>query len=85
MHYPTKTRLKIWAEAEFLIPDEHPELKAKLVDESYNAQVERLVIFHIRAFDWNCPQHIPQRFTLEEFPEMALNDPGVVSEICEGK
>ena len=24
------------------------------------------MLFHIEAFDWNCPQHIIQRFTVEE-------------------
>ena len=25
------------------------------------------VLFHVHAYDWNCPQHITPRFTAEEF------------------
>lgn len=68
--YPTRTRLKIWAETEILDPSLHPELKAKLVLPDYKANVERLVIFHIKAFDWNCPQHITPRYSIEEIKEI---------------
>ena len=43
-----------------------PDLIASLHDQSYRARPERAVIIHIEAFDWNCPQHIPQRFTVDE-------------------
>ena len=58
LDYPTKRRLKIWAETEILDPEGHPDLLEKLTMEDYKAQIERLVIFHIKAHDWNCPQHI---------------------------
>lgn len=83
LHYPSRTRLKVWAEAEILDPAEHPDLKEKLVDEGYNAQVERLVLFHVKTYDWNCPQHIPQRYTVEEFKELSMNYPEVFAEFCE--
>ena len=82
MHYPTRRRLKIWAETEILNPDEHPDLIEKLVEKDYNAVVERLMIFHIVAYDWNCPQHIPQRYTMEEFKEMSLNNPEILGDTC---
>ena len=69
MHYPTKTRLKIWANTEVLDPNDHVELRDKIVAQDYKAQVERLIIFKIEAYDWNCPQHIPQRYTIKEFME----------------
>jgi hypothetical protein len=25
-----------------------------------------MMIFHIEAYDWNCPQHITPRYTIEE-------------------
>jgi hypothetical protein len=28
--------------------------------------VERGILIKVEAFEWNCPQHITQRFTLEE-------------------
>ena len=82
MHYPTRTRLKIWAETEILNPEDHLDLKKKLVDNDYKAQVERLVLFHIQAFDWNCPQHIPQRYTVEEFKDLIPKHPEILEDCC---
>jgi predicted pyridoxine 5'-phosphate oxidase superfamily flavin-nucleotide-binding protein len=70
LHYPSKTRLKLWVETEILDPEQHPDLKEKLVLPEYKAKVERLVIFHIKAFDWNCPQHITPRYTMEEIEKL---------------
>ena len=66
MDYPNKRRLKIWAEAEVLDPAEHPELAEKLIMPDYQATVERIIVFKVHAFDWNCPQHITPRYTQEE-------------------
>ena len=74
LDYPSKTRLKIWAETEILEPDANPELSTKLILPQYKAKVERLVIFHIKAFDWNCPQHITPKYTLEEMKELLKSD-----------
>ncbi|MCR9250322.1 MAG: pyridoxamine 5'-phosphate oxidase family protein [bacterium] len=82
LHYPTKTRLKIWANAEILDPKENPELTAKLVDEEYQATVERLVIFKIEAYDWNCPQHITPRYTLEEIKQLMHQHPELAEDLC---
>ncbi len=27
---------------------------------------ERMLVLEVQAFDWNCPQHITPRFTVEE-------------------
>jgi len=70
LDYPTKRRLKIWAESEILDPDKHPELRDNLIVEGYDAVIERLVVFYIKAFDWNCPQHINPRYTLEELEQL---------------
>ena len=82
MHYPTKTRLKIWAETEILDPAEHPELAEKLIEEQYDAVVERLVIYHIKAISWNCPQHITPRYTIEEFKEILPHYPEIIDDYC---
>ncbi len=37
------------------------------------AFIERAMFLRVEAFDWNCPQHITQRFTLEEV--RAMNAP----------
>ena len=69
MDYPNQRRLKIWGRVRLVERDEDPELIAAIHDESYRARPERAVVITIEAFDWNCPQHIPRRFTIDEFEE----------------
>jgi hypothetical protein len=38
-----------------------------LSDPEYKAKPERVILFHIDAWDVNCPQHIKRRYTVEEF------------------
>lgn len=66
MDYPNQTRLKIWTESEIVNPKEHPDLIEKLTLPDYDAYVERLIIFKVQAFDWNCQQHITPKYTAEE-------------------
>ena len=66
MDYPNRRRLKIMARAEVFEAIERPDLIEQLEDPSYDARVERAVLYRIVAFDWNCPQHITPRFTEEE-------------------
>ncbi|PVX46460.1 hypothetical protein C8C85_2320 [Flavobacterium sp. 103] len=66
MDYPARARLKILAKAEIIELKDNPELLSKLDLGEYEFRPERMMLFHIEAFDWNCPQHIIQRFTLEE-------------------
>lgn len=67
MDYAFRRRLKVFARARIQRPDETPELAERLIEDRYDAQVERLVLFTVEAFDWNCPQHITPRFTAEEW------------------
>ncbi|WIY26107.1 pyridoxamine 5'-phosphate oxidase family protein [Parasedimentitalea psychrophila] len=70
MDYPNQRRLKLWGEVEFIDPEEDPDLLAQL--HSGKEIVERIVKITVSAFDWNCPRHIPRRFTLEELePELS--------------
>lgn len=69
--YPNRRRLKEGGEAELLDPDSNPELLARISDG--NQRIERIVKIHVSAVDCNCPQHIPQRFTLAELqPELSV-------------
>ena len=61
-----KTRLKIYAEAEIVEINDNPELFEKLELGDYKHRPERLLVLHVKAYDWNCPQHITERYTLEE-------------------
>lgn len=67
MDYAGRRRLKILATAGI---SDDPDLIRSLSDPSYRARIERAFVFKIDAFDWNCPQHITERFTIEEIREM---------------
>jgi len=68
--YTRKARLKIYAEAEVHSLKENPDLAEKLELEGYKYRPERIMVFHIKAFDWNCPQHITPRYTEAEIEEV---------------
>lgn len=71
MDYPNQRRLKIWATTKVLDPRNEPSLASRLVDPAYPAKVERLFVFTVEAYDWNCPQHITPRYTLEEVAQLS--------------
>jgi predicted pyridoxine 5'-phosphate oxidase superfamily flavin-nucleotide-binding protein len=64
--YPTRTRLKIYAKSEVIELKDNLELYEILDLEDYRFRPERMMVFHIEAYDWNCPQHITPRYTTEE-------------------
>ena len=64
MDYPGRRRLKLFGRARVIGAD-HP-LLAQLEVPDYRARVEQGVLIAVEGFDWNCPQHITERFTLEE-------------------
>jgi predicted pyridoxine 5'-phosphate oxidase superfamily flavin-nucleotide-binding protein len=66
MDYPNRRRLKIYAHVEARDLTTDLELAAKLTLPAYKAKVERALIIHLTAFDWNCPQHITPRFSEAE-------------------
>jgi uncharacterized protein len=70
MDYPHRQRLKIFVRIEVTAAADAPELIAKLENPGYPAKIERAMILHVEAFDWNCPQHITPRYTIEEIKEM---------------
>jgi predicted pyridoxine 5'-phosphate oxidase superfamily flavin-nucleotide-binding protein len=70
MDYPSQRRLKIWAESTVMDANEDEKLLKKLKVDGYKARIERIIIFKIQAYDWNCPQHITPRYTAEEMNEM---------------
>ena len=64
MDYADRRRIKIWGTAEFV--EEDSELLQKLIDADYQARPERVLCFNVKAWSPNCPQHIKQRFTVDE-------------------
>ncbi|NKB52393.1 MAG: pyridoxamine 5-phosphate oxidase [Rhizobiaceae bacterium] len=72
MDYPNRRRLKIWGRVKLVGAKEDALLMSKLRDPDYRGLPERAVVITVEALDWNCPQHIPQRLTLEELePQLA--------------
>jgi len=69
--YPNQRRLKLWGEVEFIEPASNPDLARAL--HSGKEAVDHIVKITISAIDWNCPRHIPRRFTFEEL-EPAMSD-----------
>ena len=83
MDYPSQQRLKIWAESEVIDAGQDSELFQTLEIPGYQARVERLIIFKIQAYDWNCPQHITPRYTTEEIAgEIAKLNPAILKSCC---
>lgn len=72
MDYPNRRRLKVWGRVKLVAAKEDALLMSKLRDPDYRGLPERAVVISVEALDWNCPQHIPQRLTLEELePKLA--------------
>ncbi|PPD42240.1 MAG: pyridoxamine 5-phosphate oxidase [Methylocystis sp.] len=65
MDYPNKTRLKLFGRAKMVGLDDEASL-SRLEIADYRARVERGFLIEVEGFDWNCPQHITERYTLDE-------------------
>jgi predicted pyridoxine 5'-phosphate oxidase superfamily flavin-nucleotide-binding protein len=62
--YVNRRRLKLLGHLRFISRgDAEWSLVSAVELPGYRARVERVAVFDAEAFDWNCPQHIPQRFT----------------------
>ncbi len=64
MDYATQTRIKIWGTAEVIEND--PGLVEQLTDPTYKGRPERVIRFHVEAWDANCRQHIPVKYSQKE-------------------
>lgn len=63
MDYPNKARLKLLGRVK---TSKDPEILESLALEGCSAKIERAFLIDVAAFDWNCPQHITPRFTVED-------------------
>jgi predicted pyridoxine 5'-phosphate oxidase superfamily flavin-nucleotide-binding protein len=64
--YPNQARLKILARVEMRNIDADSELAGRLAVPGYKAKLERAWLLTLETFDWNCPQHITPRYTMDE-------------------
>lgn len=63
MDYATQTRIKVWGIAEVIEDD--PALLKQLTDFRYKGKPERVIRFRVEAWDANCRQHIPVKYSEE--------------------
>jgi predicted pyridoxine 5'-phosphate oxidase superfamily flavin-nucleotide-binding protein len=76
MDYPNQTRLKVLGRVEIHDPNigEPDAVTAEIIRSlrpagDPSAVIERAILIHVEAYDWNCPQHITPRYTLEELQD----------------
>jgi hypothetical protein len=69
MDYARKARLKILGRATVIELGAAPALEEFLSIGDYEAKPERIIKIKIEAYDWNCSQHIVQRFTIPEIED----------------
>src|SRR5215470_1098982 len=69
MDYPHRARLKIYAQVETLTLDDDPDLTALVTMPDHKVKLERIFRLRLKAFDWNCQQHITPRFAEYEIAE----------------
>ena len=66
MDYANKRRLKALVRVERRDLEADPALTERLALPGYRAKVEHALLFHIEAFEWNCPAHITPRWSEAE-------------------
>lgn len=74
LSYPLRARLKIYAEAEVVEINSNTGLFEQLKPDDYRFKPERMILLHIKAYDWNCPQHIIPKYTVEEIEQLFRKD-----------
>jgi predicted pyridoxine 5'-phosphate oxidase superfamily flavin-nucleotide-binding protein len=64
--YPARARLKIFAKAKMVNLEDDSALYELLDLKGYKFKPERMMVFDVEAYDWNCPQNITPRYTVED-------------------
>ena len=71
MDYPYQARLKILGRVEV---HEHDSEASKLIKSFRSTDksdvIERVILIHVEGFDWNCPQHITPRYSMDELQDV---------------
>lgn len=80
MDYANRTRMKLFGRARIVELDER-EILSKLEMPDYRAQVERGLLIAVEGFDWNCPQHIAERFSSDEVRTMTASLTSRIAEL----
>ena len=80
MDYVKKRRLKLFGRVKIVGPDKEG-LMSQLEVPDYRARVERGFVIKVEGFDWNCLQHITERYTVEEVRLMTASLASRVTEL----
>ena len=64
--YSRRERLKLFGTARVVRIEDDPAYVSSLIVADDDSVVEAAITVSVTAFDWNCPQHIPRRLTLDE-------------------
>jgi predicted pyridoxine 5'-phosphate oxidase superfamily flavin-nucleotide-binding protein len=65
MDYPNRARLKMLGHARVVSVDEGVAAGLQLSEEP-RVHPEAAMLIQVAGYDWNCPQHITERYTVEE-------------------
>src|SRR5271168_73166 len=64
--YPRQARLKILGRVEILEGEKAEGWLDKVRMREEKTPIERVFVIHVEAYDWNCPQHMTPRYSVEE-------------------
>jgi uncharacterized protein len=64
MDYAHRRLVKVWGRARVVEND--PDLIQRLSVPGSRGRPERAILFHVEAWDVNCPQHITRRYSERE-------------------
>ena len=79
MDYAAQQRLKLLGRAEIVEGSARADKLMELLRTKGKTFPERVMLIHVEAFDWNCPQHITPRYTLRELETMYTPESDVPS------
>lgn len=79
--YPSRTRLKLYARGEVAELKGNDNLYEQLKPAEYNFRASAIMLFHIDAYDWNCPQHITRRYTLEDIETFFISQQNRIEDL----
>jgi uncharacterized protein len=79
--YPARARLKILAKAEIVELKDDTALYDLLDLSEYKFKPERMMVLHVEAYDWNCPQHITPRYTVEDIEDAFAGQRNLISKL----
>ena len=79
--YVRRTRLKLLGRLNIRDLSPGDALSEQLTSPGYRARAQRAFVITVEAFDWNCPQHIPQRFEAEDVQQALAERDSRIAEL----